>query len=354
MKIYAVGLDPIWIAAIRDRGYAVVPCVSMPEPETVRENALFVTDRDLDLAGIDRLRETYPNAELIYAYTRRGVSGWHTAAALCAKHGVRFVRPGVGRDALLDLLDSWYGETDRPGNVIGVFGTLPGVGVTRIAATIAAQIAAQIAAKKVLLIGCNVYNPGWDGETVVSLDRWKQRLTSRMLRTEDFEQALKMNGFSYVPGNFDPLSALDFTEDEAAHLMEAASKAGDVVVADFGSIPESAFWYYGMQSAAIRIFVTQPELKRLAVMTKLAEKLGIGPGHLFLIANRVQPEDMTLKTLAEACGAQPFFSFPYKGNVRDFVLPLVKREQEQVQDAVGPFLAAMGIQEPVARKKGWF
>jgi len=353
VKIYAVGLDPFWVMAIKDHGYTVIPCTEMPDPETVGEHVLFVVDDDPNRpAG---LRETYPNADLIYAYTRRGVSGWHAVAALCAKHGVRFIRPGIGREALLDLLDSWYGETDRPGNVIGVFGVLPGVGVTRIAATIAGQITAQTAAKKVLLVGCNVYNPGWDGDTAVSLDRWKQRLTSRMLRSEDFEQALKLNGFSYVPGNFDPLAALDFTEDEAAHLLETASQAADVVVADFGSIPESAFWYFGMQSASIRIFVTQPEqVQRLKTLVKLTQSMGIEPEHLFLVANRVGPEDVSLKTLAEACSVQPLFSLPYKGNVREFVLPLAKKEQDQVQEALEPFLIAMGIRESIARKRGWF
>lgn len=353
MKIYAVGLDPFWITAMKDHGYTVIPCAEMPDPETVGSCGLFVAGDDISL--VPGLRETYPKADLIYAYTRRGVAGWHAVAVLCSKLDIRFVRPGIGKDALLDLLDSWYGEADRPGNVIGVFGAFPGAGVTRIAATISAQIAAKAAAKKVLLIGCNVYNPGWDGETAVSPDRWKQRLTSRMLRTEDFEQAVKTNGFLYVPGNFDPLVSLDYTEDEAAHLVETASKAADVVVADFGSIPESAFWYFGMQSASIRVFVTQPEqIQRSKTLVKLAQSMGIEPGHLFLVANRIEPEDVSLKTLAEACGAQPLFSLPYKGSTREFILPLSKREQEQIQEVIGHFLATMGIQEPEARKKGWF
>lgn len=355
MKLYVVGVEPVVIHALREQGYEVVPYTDLPEtgPQT---GTWIITSEIVPLSELAGLKRRLPEANLVYWYVKNGIAGWQSVQALCKQLNVYFLRPGIGISALLDYMKVWLQQpAATSSNVVGVFGTIPGIGCTRVAATIAQTIAQTIArqGKKVILLGLNLFQPGWEGETAVSLDTWRQRLIGRMLQSEDLDQLIRTHGFSYLPGNFDLLSAMDYGEEDIAHLLQVVSQNADVVVADCGAIPESAAWFCGMQSASFRIVVAHPQQTRsLKAVVHLADTLEIPAEHLFLCGNRIRSEDVPLHQLAAETRAQPWVSFPDKGWFSDFTMPLGRREQESLDGALGPVLEALGM-EPKGKKKGW-
>lgn len=351
MKLYVVGVEPVVIHALREQGYEVVPYTDLPDmgPQT---GTWIVTSDIVPLSELAGLKRRLPEANLVYWYVKNGIAGWQSVQALCKQLNVYFLRPGIGISALLDYMKVWFQQTaNLSSNVVGVFGTTPGIGCTRVAATIAQAIARQ--GKKVILLGLNLFQPGCEGETAVSLDAWRQRLIGRMLQPGDLAQLIRTHGFSYLPGNFDLLSALDYVEEDIAHLIQVTSQNADVVVADCGAIPESAAWFCGMQAASFRIVVTHPQQTRsLKAVVQLAGSLEIPAEHLFLCGNRMRSEDVPLHQLAAETRAQTWVSFPDKGWFSDFTMPLGRREQESFDGALGPMLEALGM-EPKGKKRGW-
>jgi len=351
LKLHAVGLEPVTILGLREAGYEVIAYTEWPETEE-KAGIWIVTSFVVPVSELTRLRVRFPEVTLVYWYQTPGIAGWQAVHALCLQQEIRFLRPGIGTAALLDAVKAWFHHKAASSpHVVGVFGTTPGGGCTRVAATIA-QAMTRLG-KKVILLGMNLFHPGWEGETAVSLDEWRQRLIGRMLQPGDLDRLIRTHGFAYLPGNFDLLSALDYTEEELAHLLQVACQQADVVIADCGAIPESAAWFCGMQRAGLRILVTHPQqLRSLRALIGLAETMEVPAGHLFLCGNRMRGEDMPLKQLAAETGTQPWFSFPDKGDVRDFTLPLGRREQDALDGAIRPLLAALGEEMPGKRRGG--
>lgn len=342
MKLFTVGLEPVFLTALKDSGYDAVRYDTLPAPEMVQDQVLIVTSQDVPFGDLPQWRERYPEADLVYLYEERGISGWYAVALLCQQLSIKFIRPLIGVENMLHQLDAWYKMPDDQPNVIGVFGVMPGVGTTSVAATLAQTYART--GKKVIMLGLNVYNPGWEVEAPVTLDRWRQRLISRMLQPEDFGQLLSIHGFSYLPGNQDVLAALDFTEEEITYLLREASRHADIVVADFGAIPESASWVTGLQRSSLRLMVSLPrQAVRLKALMRLATDLGVGSDHWMLVSNRAGADEISLRSLASAVEMQPLFTFPDKGSFRDWTLPFAKKEQQEWEKAVLPLIGGGSI-----------
>jgi MinD-like ATPase involved in chromosome partitioning or flagellar assembly len=348
MKLFAVGIDPVWISVLREHNYDAINCRVLPED--IAHNAIIVSSNEYSMEGITLLQEKYPNNEIIYVWLDQGISGWHTPAALCVSLGIRFIRPGIGKESFLEQMNAWFRSNSKAKNIIGIFGTMAGVGVTRIAATLAQMIATE---KKVIMLGLNLYNAGWEGESTISMDRWRQRLIARVLQPEDLSNLVQVNGFRYLPGNEDILSALDYEENEIEHLLEVVEKEADVVIADFGSIPDSAAWFCGLQQSAIRVMVTQPShTKRLSTLMKLSSDLGVSSEHWHVVSNRAANDEVSIKTIGQAHRMQPLLSIPYKGSTNQLVLPNTDRELESFKKSCQPILSAIGMNQTM--KKGWF
>jgi MinD-like ATPase involved in chromosome partitioning or flagellar assembly len=270
---------------------------------------------------------------------------------MCDRLNMRFLRPGIGRETLLEQMDIWYRSGDPQGKVIGIFGAAAGIGVTSIAATMA-QTMARLG-NKVTMLGLNVYHAGWGKDATVSLDRWRQRLISRMLQHEDLQTLIQVNGFRYLPGNDDLLASLDYVEEEIEHLLDVAQQEADVIIADFGAIPESSAWLCGLQRSAIRLMVTHPAYtKRLIALMKLSKHMGVSSEHWHVIGNRIESDQLPLKSIAALHGMLPLLSLPDKGRTSSFALPLNKKEEEQVEEAVRPLLASLGMATSAKRKGG--
>ncbi len=347
MKVFAQGVDPIWISLLREHKYDAIHCRVLPDD--IAQNVIMVTSKEYSMEGITLLRGKYPENEIVYAWLDQGISGWHTPAALCVSHRIRFLRPGIGKESFLEQMNAWFRSNDKSKNLIGVFGTMAGVGVTRIAATLSHMIATE---KKVIMLGLNLYNAGWEGDSTISIDRWRQRMIAHVLQPEDLSHLVKVNGFKYLPGNEDLLSILDYEENEIEHLLQVVEKEADVIIADFGSIPESAAWLCGLQQSAIRIMVTQPShTRRLSSLMRISSDLGIPSEHWHVVSNRAGSDEVSLKTIAQAHTMQPLFAMPYKGSTNQLVLPNSDKEMESLKKSCQPILAAFGMNP--TPKKGW-
>ena len=348
-----MGLDPIWIATLRDKGYSLSICSTLPDAEVIGNQPFLFTSDDVAVDQLPQIKEKYPDADLIYLYQQRGVAGWASVATVCAQLKIRFVRPGIGTDGLVELFDHWYRTSVGRTNLIGVFSALPGTGATNLAAAISQTVAKQN--QSVIMAGLNLYNPGMVAEASVSLDAWRQRLISRMLQAEDFDLLLQKDGFRYLPGNQDILGTLDYTEEEIEHLLNVAQDTADVVVGDFGAIPESAAWLCGLQRASIRIMVAHPSQEsRVKTILQLSKDLGIANEHWLLVLNKAQAEDVSLRTFASACGMQPLATISYQSRPWSFGAALGRRDQEQIEEATRSILAAIKGDVVPSKKRGWF
>ncbi|WP_036721582.1 hypothetical protein, partial [Paenibacillus forsythiae] len=210
------------------------------------------------------------------------------------------------------------------------------------------------AGRRVILLGMNVYDPGYDRKTTISLDRLRPKLTGSRLYDEDFDQWIAQDGYRYLPGNCDYLSAQDYQENEMEYLLDRASDNADIVIADLGSIPDSAAWYTGMRKSELRLLVTHPKHEhRLEALLDLAGHLDLYPQDFKLILNRGGLEEtVSPKSMALRFGTEIFLDLPYYPQVSG-KLPLGKKELAQMDEKVRALLSVFGFEAEV-RKRGIF
>lgn len=353
MKIYSFGLDQLTVSQIKSAGYTVITQNLLPDPPQTQGNMLLVTSEQVPIITLRELRQRYQDTTILYAYMQKGVRSYQTVHMLCECLGIYFIPPRSTASSILEKLRFILEEEgEKRTSLIGFFGSGPGIGCTSSAKLFAWRIAA--AGYRVLLLGLDLYDSGYDRKTSISLDRLRPKLTGKMLQAEDFEQWIKQDGYHYLPGNFDYLSAQDYQEEEIEYLLDGAVEHADVVVADFGSIPESAAWYVGMRKSALRMFVTHPKHEyRMEPLLELAGHMDLGPQDFQLIINRSNLEEITTpKNLAYRIGSEILLELPYVQPLQDS-LSLGKRELQQVDDKVRFLLVALGL-APETRKKGLF
>jgi hypothetical protein len=353
MKIFSLGMDQLTVNEIKLAGYTVITQSVLPEPHQAGFHMLMVTSEQVPVTALNELRQTYPNSLILYIYLQKGVRGYQTVHMLCESLGICFIPPRSTSSAIVDklryILEEEYEERS---NVVGFFGSGPGIGCTSAAKLFARRIAA--AGLRVIVLGLDLYDPGYDRKTNVSLDRLRPRLTGKMLHTEDFEGFIQQEGYFYLPGNYDYLSIQDYQEEEIEYLLAEAKGNADVIVADFGSIPESAAWYVGMQKSALRLMVTHPRHEyRLQSLLELTGHMDLHPQDFQWIINRSNAEEMTSpKNLALRFGSEILLELPYYQPFLES-LPLGKKELQHVDDKVHALLVSLGIVQEV-RKRGIF
>ncbi|WP_410513885.1 hypothetical protein PaeBR_05545 [Paenibacillus sp. BR2-3] len=353
MKIFSLGMDQLTINDIKNAGYTVITQSVLPEPLQTDAQMLVVTSDQVPVPALGDLRSKYKNTTILYVYLQKGVRGYHAVHMLCESLGIYFLPPRSTTSAIIGKLQYILEEDgEEHGNLIGFFGSGPGIGCTSAAKLYARRMAA--AGQRVILLGLNLYDPGYDRKTLISLDRLRPRLTGKMLQSEDFEGFIKQDGYLYLPGNYDYLSAQDYQEDEIQYFLNKAGENADVVIADFGSIPESAAWYVGMQKSAMRMMVTHPKHEyRLEPLFELAGQLDLHPHDFNFIINRSNVEEMlSPKNLALRFGSEILMEIPYYPPFQEN-LPLGKKELQHADNKVHSLLVALGL-APEARKKGVF
>ncbi|NGM82643.1 hypothetical protein G5B47_09450 [Paenibacillus sp. 7124] len=353
MKIFSLGMDQLTINNIRQAGYTVVMQSTLPDPQLASGHMLIVTSGQTEFSELRELREKFPDTLILYFYMERGVRGYFGIHLTCEELGIHFLPPRSTSSAIIEKIRLVLMEdSDERSNVLGVLGSGPGIGCTSVAGLLAGRIAA--AGKRVIMLGMNVYDPGYDRKTTISLDRIRPKLTGSRLYDEDFAQLIEQDGYRYLPGNRDYLSAQDYQESEMEYLLERASDNADIVIADLGSIPESAAWYTGMRKSALRLLVTHPKHEhRLEALMDLAGHMDLAPHDFKLVMNRSgQEETVSPKSLALRFGTEIFLDIPYYP-MASGRLPLGKKELAQADEKVRALLAAFGL-APEIKKKGMF
>lgn len=346
-------MDQLTINEIKLAGFTVITQSVLPEPSHAEGHMLMLTSEQVPVAALSELSKGYPGSTILYVYLQKGVRGYQSIHMLCETLGIFFIPPRSTSSAVIEKL-RYILEEDREerGNVVGFFGSGPGIGCTSVARLFARRIAAT--GLRVMMLGLDLYDPGHDHKTAVSLDRLRPRITGKMIHPEDFEGLIKQDGYSYLPGNFDYLSAQDYQEEEIEYLLTEAGANADVVVADFGSIPESAAWYVGMQKSALRMIVTHPRHEyRLQPLMELAGHMDLHPQNFQWIINRSDVGEITSsKNLAMRFGSEILLELPYYQPFPES-LPLGKKELLHVDDKVHSLLVSLGLVQ-ATRKRGMF
>ncbi|WP_310550911.1 hypothetical protein [Paenibacillus glufosinatiresistens] len=343
MKISSLGLDQLTIHAIRNAGYGIIDHQSEPDPGQVEDGLLILTSEQVAPEALAGVRERYPDARLLYWYREFGIGGYRTVHMLCEERDIQFLPPRTTPSALVERLRLMFDrQAEERANIIAVLGTGAGVGCTGAARLMAERMAA--AGCRVLLLGMNVYDPGYDHKPSVSLDRLRPKLTGKRLHPTDFEQWVRQDGYLYLPGSFDYLSALDYQEDEMEYLLTEAAAQFDIVISDCGSIPESAAWYAALQKSSLRVMVASPRHEyRLHSLLELAGHLGLAPKDFRLWVNRCRPDDgLSAKTLAARTGCELLLELPEYASAGER-LPLGRRELQLLDSKVKAMLCAYGL-----------
>lgn len=353
MKIFSLGVDQLTNNEIRVAGFNVIAQNVLPEPEHAGEHLLMVTSEQVPVQDLNELRTRYPDSLILYIYLHKGVRGYQAVHMKCEGLGIFFLPPRSTSAAIIDKLCFMLEEESKEStNLVGFFGSGPGIGCTSVAKLFARRIAAS--GLRVILLGLDLYDPGYDRRAAVSLDKLRPRITGKMLHDEDFDGWIKQDGYTYLPGNFDYLGAQDYQEEEMEYLLAKAGNSADVVIADFGSVPESAAWYVGMQKSALRMMVTHPRHEyRLQPLMELAGHMDVQPQDFQWIINRSNVEEMTSpKNLALRFGSELLLELPHYPSFPES-LPLGKKELQQVDSKVHALLVSLGLAVE-ARKKGIF
>jgi hypothetical protein len=353
LKIFSLGMDQLTVNDVKNAGYSVITQSVLPDPAHTGGHLLVVTSDQVPVPALGELRSKYKDTTILYVYLQKGVRGYHAVHMLCESLNMYFLPPRSTSSAIIGKLQFIMDEdAEERCNLIGFFGSGPGIGCTSAAKLFARRMAA--AGQRVILLGLNLYDPGYDKRPDISLDRLRPRLTGKMLQTEDFDGFIRQDGYLYLPGNYDYLSAQDYQEDEIQYLLNKAGENADVVIADFGSIPESAAWYVGMQKSAVRLMVTHPKHEyRLEPLFELTGQLDLHPNDFNLIINRSNIEEMlSPRNLALRFGSEIMMEISYYPPFQEN-LPVGKKELQHVDSKVHALLVALEL-IPEARKKGVF
>lgn len=354
MKIFTYGIDHLTVNSIKNHGYQVVILNRFPEYEQVKNQVFIVSSDHVPVNELNSIREKYPETTLIYHYLKKNIRGYAHIHMLCQQLGIHFISSMATAKTFLDKLRLIF-EVDeiQENRIVGFFSSGPGIGCTCIAATFAKGLASR--GKKVILLGLNLYDPGWNMKASVSLDQWRPKITAKIIQNEDFNQLIKIDGFCYLPGNYDYLSAMDYSVNEIEYLIEKALENADIVVCDFGAIPQSAAWYVGMQYSSIRYFITiTNHLNRMKELLNLTSHLDLENVDFSLIVNQSNNHDvLTPKSMQIELGIPHLIEIP-KGVVNEISIDFGKRDQNYIDQQIDHLLVALGFSHEIEKKRGLF
>lgn len=351
--VYAFGLDQLTVNAIKEKEINIMIVSVLPKVEEIEPGSiLMLNGEDISLESVFELKKTYSNVTLAYLDTNKDMRKSVMQASKCSMQAVEYfsskatIETYVNR--LKQLLEMDINDTSR---IIGFFGSGTGVGSTSVSKQFAKRIAA--AGKSVIHLGLDLFDPGWDSKVTVSLDIWRSKLTAKIIQNDDFKELIKLGDVTYLPGNFDYLASFDYKVEEIGYLLDKAQEEFDVVVADFGSICDSAAWYIGMQKTAIRIMVTHPEHEyRLASIKEVVTHMQLDFDSFLGVFNKQNSNSgITAQDIKKAVGLSIILEFPTYQLESDRVLPIGKKEQTNIDDQVRHFLAGLGFE--INQTKRW-
>lgn len=352
MKVFCLGVDQLTSSYLKENGIHVIDQSDLPDSNYLDDNILVVTSEYVKPEQFKEVRERYSSATLIYWHLENGIRNNQMVTTQCSMHDIHALTSRSTADTLLDKLQTILDlSIERKSNLIGFYGTAPGVGCTSLASTYARRFASQ--GFKTILLGLDLFDPSFNKKPTVSLDQWRPKITGKILLNDDFDNLLIQDGYRCLPGNFDYFAAEDFSEVEIEYLLDRAQENADVVIADFGSIAHSAAWYVGMQRANIRCMVSFTDhLYRLKAQLELLDHLNIRNTDMYLIVNQSNLGDVnTPKDLSIETGIGLLHEITSFDGFIGHDLPLGKKDTILIDEKIQHFLVGMGLRDLPSKRR---
>jgi len=337
--IAVLGLDSSTISGLISLGYSCSSYHSLMENRS--EAAVICTSEIVGIHELERLKESFPSSRIFYINTLARISNFRSTEIICSQYGIKALPPGQTAKSIAKELDQVFGVKEDVKDLVGFFGTGAGVGVTSVAGEFCKALASK--GLKVALLGLNLYDPGYNVGPKVSLDQWKSRLTAKVLTESDFDQLVKVDGYSYLPGNYDYIGVKDYSEEEIELLVELAQSVFDVVVGDFGSHPDSAAWSVGMQYSTVKYLVSTPNHNdRAKRILQVAKYFDAEPSDFALVVNKsdaYSDSGLTPKLLSNELKVPLVLEVPFISNpMKQLSLALDKSESKKLDEIVSNFV----------------
>lgn len=234
-----------------------------------------------------------------------------TKESFCVAHRIAIVQ----KDNLLSYLEEMTLEHNEQ-MVLAFFGALPQLGTTTIALSVA-SVLAQTSGLTVGVLGLNLYNPGTDfvSGTTNTLDDLRSLLHLKQLTPAKLRASMQevYPGVSYLTGNRNVLNAMEYLPTDISYLINTAKKTYEVVVADLGSILNTAAALQGLVMATHRYVVTRDLLvsqnRFLDQSQYVLKSLSIAPEDLLLVGNQIKSSS-NLRDYARSMGVSPLTTIP--------------------------------------------
>lgn len=354
-KVFAYRIDPFFANAIKEAG---IQLISIHELDHANEpnSLVLINGNDVSLHELFHQKDKFPSdITIVYHDTTEEVREIILNATKCSQKGIEYVSSLSTPEAQIEKLKKMlFLSNEHAPKIVGFFGSGTGVGCTSVSHLFAQRIAA--AGHKVIHVGLDLFDPGWEESSAATLDNWRPKLTTKLINTEDFNGLFQQDGVTFLPGNFDHLTSMDYKADELSYLLERASEAFDIVVADFGSIVHSAAWYVGMQRSVVRYMVTQLDhQRRLQAIADVIYHLDLDLSHFFGIINKLKSSSgVTGKELERNLELSIIAELPIFATDIDRILPLGKKDLSVFDEQVQHVLKGFGYESSQAKRGRFF
>lgn len=255
-------------------------------------DVLVISDQLVKYTHLDQIHhKTSPNCQIYYLLSTHPDS--HLSMN-CLNNGVSLIPPQLTPEQKIDnILKLIFPEAEkRTSNVISLFGSLPGAGVTSLTLALAKHLASfQI---NVGVLCLNVNNPGdyfspeYKG---LYLDELKSYLSNRVFSEEQLTCSMStVHNFKYLAGNRDIKKRLHYTTEEIKYLIQLARNVFDLVLIDAGAHFDNALTIQSLISSDLRFLVSTQSLRASnnwhLTFEQIIEPLGFNNSNFLMIVNR--------------------------------------------------------------------
>lgn len=226
-------------------------------------NTLIISDNLAVYSSLEDIQKKIaPDSLMFYLMSNSHDSNLHRQIQMiCLSLGITLIPPQLTEDQILAKILKIVspGIESHTSNVVSLFGTQPGVGVTSLAMGIASKLS-SIAKIKVGVLGLNVSNPGdcfQSKYTGLYLDEIKSYLSNKMFSEEQLNNNMfSLNSFKYLAGNRDIKKRLYYTIDEINYLIQLAKNIFDIILLDSGSQFDNALTVQSLLCSDLRLLVS--------------------------------------------------------------------------------------------------
>lgn len=356
METIVWGMDSRVVSLLKKARVDVVFYVDEPKPEATKGKLFYLTSDSVPNKSLFDLKQRHEDCSIIFHQVSSSLRGHLSVAVLCAELGIKYLGPNSTTQDIIDLVKSSQGEVqEREGKVLSFFGSKMGVGCTSVAKYFSKALSAMGA--DVIMLGLDLYDPGNISLSFTGLTEWKVKLTTQSLSDKDFENMPKVDGYRYLSGNSDILSVSEYTEVEIEYLLQEAAYHCDVLVCDFGALPDTAAWYKGLQQPGMYFYVSMlDDFNRFVGHKEIFDGLSLSIADFNLIVNHSNIYNSLGLTSFQKETGMPLYAEigHYNDSFGKGVIELNKKEASAVETKLAILAQALGLKKAEVKRKGLF